>query len=125
MFAADLRVGDYDADSAGWLSPQDLVISMLQLLFLITQQLTSRHRYAVSPLRLSKPFLERAASLLAIGLPQGTADEVIRGQLSTSGKIQAIVATQAQREEQETDMRLPLYRPTGAMPWSLRATRFA
>ena len=105
VLAAGQHVRDYEADSAGWLPPQDLVISMLQLLFLATHQLSSQHRYAMSPLS----FLESAASLY--GLTQAMADEALRCFLPDS-----LQAAQMGRQEQEINMQLCLCKPTKAMP---------
>lgn len=108
VVAAGQHVRDYEADSAGRLSPQDLVISMLQLLFLVTQQLSSQHRYAISPLNFSERLMERAASVF--GLTQEMADEALR--FMVPGSLQA---AQMGRQEQEMDMQLCLCKPTEAL----------
>lgn len=109
VLAAGHHVGDYEADFAGWLPPQDLVISLLQLLFLTTEQLSSQHRYAISPASFAERFMERAAS--AFGLTQAMADEVLRCMIPDS-----LQAVQMGRQEQEINMQLCLCKPTKAMP---------
>lgn len=69
LLAAGMHVQEPQADHASWLSPQDVALCMLQLLFLMTQLLCLTQSHAQRPSSHSK-LLKSLAALAGVAIPE-------------------------------------------------------